>query len=123
MQKPKTYTERRPWGMFEQFTLNELSTVKIITVKPKQELSLQYHYKRSEFWRVLAGKPVITIGAKKYRAKAGDEFFVPVRTEHRIASGTDKEPAKVLEISYGTFIEEDIVRLEDKYGRVKRAKN
>jgi mannose-6-phosphate isomerase len=120
MKKPKTYVEHRPWGTFEQFTLNERTTVKIITVKPRQELSLQYHFKRREFWRVLAGHPTVTVGKKKRRANVGDEFYVPTRTAHRLGNSSKKTLAAVLEISFGTFRESDIVRLEDQYGRIKR---
>jgi mannose-6-phosphate isomerase-like protein (cupin superfamily) len=109
-------TETRPWGTFIQFTFNEPSTVKIITVNPGQELSLQIHHKRREFWRILSGNPTITIDDKISEAHVGDEFEVPETAKHRIAAG-DSE-VQILEISFGTFDEDDIVRLEDKYGRV-----
>lgn len=106
--------EERPWGMFEQFTLNERSTVKIITVKEGEQLGLQYHEHRQEFWRVIEGNPTMTVGDKVMPAKAGDEFFVDVKQHHRIAG-----PGKILEIAFGTFDENDITRLDDKYGRAK----
>jgi mannose-6-phosphate isomerase-like protein (cupin superfamily) len=53
----KPTEEQRPWGSFRRFTENEISTVKIITVNADQELSLQYHKNRDEFWKVLAGNP------------------------------------------------------------------
>ena len=49
------YKEKRPWGGLEQFTLNEKTTVKILTVKAGKRLSLQYHHNRKEFWKFLAG--------------------------------------------------------------------
>ena len=106
----------RPWGSFERFTHNEISTVKILTIKPKKKNSLQYHNKRKEFWRVLEGNPILTIGKKVEKAKPGNEFSISKKTEHRIESG-DKQ-VKILEISFGEFDEEDIVRLEDDFGRV-----
>jgi mannose-6-phosphate isomerase len=109
-------TVTRPWGSFTQFTHNEPTTVKIITVSPGQQLSLQYHTKRSEFWRILAGKPLITIDESTIEAKVGDEFTVPLQSKHRIAA--QGEEVQILEVSFGTFDEDDIVRLEDKYGRV-----
>jgi mannose-6-phosphate isomerase-like protein (cupin superfamily) len=109
-------TVNRPWGSFTQFTHNEPSTVKIITVNSGQELSLQYHTKRSEFWRVIAGNPIITIDNAVTEANVGDEFTVPVQAKHRIAA--QDEDVVILEISMGTFDEDDIVRLADKYGRV-----
>ena len=76
---------------------------------------MQKHHKRDEFWRVLSGSPEITIGDKIITAKSGDEFELKPETNHRIhALGEDVE---VLEISLGEFNEEDIVRIEDKYGR------
>ena len=116
MTEHKTFIMEKPWGKFEQFTHNEISTVKILTVKPEEHLSLQYHHKREEFWRVIKGKLIVTIGDKKINAKEGDEFFIPKEAKHT-AEGIGEEEAKILEISYGEFDEEDIVRLEDKYGR------
>jgi mannose-6-phosphate isomerase-like protein (cupin superfamily) len=118
--KPITpYTEKRPWGNFERFTQNEISTVKIITVAAGGELSLQYHAKRAEFWKVLSGAPVITVGEKVIHAKVGDEFFVAPRETHRIQAGDDATAGetRILEVALGEFDETDIVRLEDKYGR------
>jgi mannose-1-phosphate guanylyltransferase/mannose-1-phosphate guanylyltransferase/mannose-6-phosphate isomerase len=111
----KPYIETRPWGNFEQFTKNESSTVKIITVNPGGELSLQYHAKRSEFWKVLSGQPTITIDDAVVTAHAGDEFFAPAGAKHRIQAGDT--PAAILEVAFGDFDENDITRLEDKYGR------
>ena len=111
----KKLIDIRPWGRFEQFTHNELTTVKIISVKPNQQLSLQYHLHRKEFWRILSGSPIVQVGNKKTKAKEGDEFTIPVKAKHRITSGS--KPVKFLEISFGKFDEKDIVRLEDKYGR------
>ena len=110
-----TYTENRPWGSFERLTYNEQTTVKIITVKPGAQLSLQYHHHREEYWRVIDGEGEIVLGEKTISAKKGDSFHIPQGTKHRMQT-KDKEMV-ILEISYGEFDEEDIVRLEDKYGR------
>lgn len=111
----KKHVEKRPWGSFERFCDNAVCTVKIIAVNPNEELSLQYHKHRDEFWKVLQGKPKLVIGDKTINGKEGDEFFVPKGTKHRISA--DKETVKVLEIAFGKFDENDIVRLEDKYRR------
>ena len=113
----KKYTENRPWGKFEQFTHNEKTTVKIITVNPKQKLSLQYHNKRKEFWRFLDNPAKITIGKKIIKVKAGSEFIIHKKTLHTVESLN--KPVRFLEIAYGNFDEKDIVRIEDRYGRVK----
>ncbi|MBI3572455.1 phosphomannose isomerase type II C-terminal cupin domain [Candidatus Kaiserbacteria bacterium] len=107
--------EERPWGSFERFTANESSTVKIIRVLAGKELSLQKHEARSEFWRVLEGTGVVTIGTEAYPATAGDEFEIGATTPHRLAAG--KSGITILEIAFGHFDENDEVRLADDYGR------
>ncbi|PIN89425.1 mannose-6-phosphate isomerase [Candidatus Pacearchaeota archaeon CG10_big_fil_rev_8_21_14_0_10_34_76] len=111
----KRCLEKRPWGMFEQFTLNEISTIKILTIKPKQKFSLQYHKSRKEFWRFLDNPAKVTVGKKTFKAKMGDEFIIERKTNHRIEAFS--KPVRVLEISFGKFNEKDIVRIEDAYGR------
>ncbi len=108
--------EIRPWGNFERFTLNEQTTVKIVTVKAGEAISLQTHEHRDEFWRVLKGSGTITINGKDSTAHEGDEFFSPRHAEHRVEGGPDG--LSFLEIAFGNFDEGDIHRLEDKYGRV-----
>ncbi|MBS3077772.1 phosphomannose isomerase type II C-terminal cupin domain [Candidatus Pacearchaeota archaeon] len=112
----KRQKEVRPWGQFERFTLNEISTVKIITVKPRQKLSVQYHRKREEFWKFLDNPAKVTIGKKVFRVKQGDEVVIPKNTVHSVEALS--KPVRFLEIAFGKFSENDIVRLEDKYGRV-----
>lgn len=107
--------EQRPWGNFERFTLNEKTTVKIITVNAGESISLQTHEHRDEFWRVIRGSGTITIGEKESHAREGDTFFTPRHAEHRILGGP--EGLVCLEIAFGDFDEGDIKRLEDRYGR------
>lgn len=107
--------EDRPWGGFERFTLNEKTTVKIITVKEGEAFSLQTHEHRDEFWRILSGIGTVHTGDTSREAHAGDSFFSPRHTTHRVTGG----PGGIafLEIAFGDFDEADITRLEDKYGR------
>lgn len=107
--------ERRPWGEFMQFTLNEPTTVKILTVHAGQQLSLQYHDHRTEQWFVISGTGTATVGDMNDDMRAGKMYLVPKKTHHRISAQTD---IQILEISFGDFREDDIVRLEDIYGRV-----
>ncbi len=107
--------EVRPWGNFERFTLNEISTVKIITVSPGEAFSLQTHATRTEFWRILNGSGTVTIGTQTQEAKEGDHFFVAIGEAHRVEGGP--EGISFLEIAFGPFDEKDIIRLEDRYGR------
>jgi mannose-6-phosphate isomerase-like protein (cupin superfamily) len=107
--------EVRPWGNFERFTLNEKSTVKIITVNPGEELSLQQHAHRDEEWRVLSGSGKVTVGEVVTDVHPGDTFFVRRGTRHRVAGGM--LGLTFLEIALGDFDEADITRFEDRYGR------
>lgn len=116
LNKMKKYVEKRPWGKFEQFTHNEKSTVKIVTINPKQKLSLQYHTHRKEFIKFLDNPAKVTIGKKTIKVKKGQEIIIPRKTKHRIEALN--KHVSFLEISFGKFKEEDIVRLEDDYGRV-----
>lgn len=109
------FTEKRPWGEFRQYTNGEPVTVKTILVKKGERLSLQYHMKRAEFWKILSGTPEVTIDDRIVRAKVGDEFTAHEKTNHRIAAVD--EDVLFLEISYGDFDENDIVRIKDDYGR------
>ncbi len=110
-------TTKRPWGSFTRFTDNERSTVKLIEVDAGEALSLQYHTKRTEFWKVLKGNPAVVVGEETIQAKEGDEFSIGLGVKHRISA--PEGPVLILEISQGEFDEEDIVRLEDKYNRVQ----
>lgn len=107
--------EIRPWGNFERFTLNEKTTVKVISVNPNQELSLQKHQHRDEVWKILSGSGTVTVQDAKTTAKSGDTFHIARGDLHRVAGGP--EGLQFLEIALGEFDEHDITRLEDRYGR------
>jgi len=116
MEKELTiYQEERPWGNFRKFTENALSTVKIITINPNEELSLQSHKKRSEFWKVIFGSGMYSIDGVKNDFYLGDEVFVPLNAKHKLYGGA--EGMQILEIALGEFDEADITRYEEKYGR------
>lgn len=105
---------KKPWGDFKEFVKNKKCTVKIIEVKPRQELSLQYHKHRSEMWYFL-DDGFVQLGNKKESVKKGEIVIVPKKKEHRLIAG--KKMLRILEVATGNFSERDIVRLEDKYGR------
>ena len=107
--------EKRPWGRFERFTLNEPCTVKLVYVDGDKRLSLQYHNNRSEFWKVVKGPVKVQVGEETKTLQTGETITIPRKAVHRLAgAGTE---AIVLEISTGDFNEDDIVRLEDDYSR------
>jgi len=116
MIKEKTFQIERPWGNFRQFTKNDNTTIKILTVKPNEILSLQSHHHREEFWHVISGQGWVEIGGVKTAVKTGDEHEVKVEEKHRLSAGPDG--LQVLEIATGDFDELDIVHFEDKYGRI-----
>lgn len=111
----KSHVTKKPWGEFRQFTLNETTTVKTLIVHRGEELSLQTHTHRSEYWFVLEGHPRITNGDDIIDAIPEQEFFIEQGAQHQIAAPHDK--VVILEIVYGQFDENDIVRLSDKYQR------
>ncbi len=94
-----------------------MCSVKLICVKANKRLSLQYHNSRKEFWRVIRGPVQVQIGEKTFVGKEGDVFDIPMGAIHRLTAM--KEDSMVLEISYGHFDENDIVRIEDDFGRTK----
>ncbi len=112
----KPFQIERPWGYFRQFSKNTPSTVKIIRVKPNEILSLQNHAQREEFWHFISGTGVAEINGEKINVKTSDELTVPLGAKHRLAAGN--LGLEVLEISYGEFNEDDIIRYEDKYKRI-----
>ncbi len=80
---------------------------------------MQSHQKRAEFWYVLEGNPLLEVGTKVKKGKPGDSMLIGRIVKHRI-SNKSKKTAKILEISTGDFSEEDIIRYEDKYNRIKK---
>jgi mannose-6-phosphate isomerase len=92
-----------------------LSTVKVITVQPRGTLSLQYHHLRDELWVVLDAGAKIELGLRVIQPQIGDRIFIPRMATHRLSVGGFT--VRILEISFGEFEENDIVRLGDAYGR------
>ena len=116
----KIYSENRPWGKFEKFHENKPCTVKLIYVNANSRLSLQYHKKRSEFWKVIKGTARVEIDEKTITLQEGETITIPRQTKHRVLAL--ENDCIILEIAYGKFDENDIVRLEDDYHRVTMPK-
>ena len=116
----KIYSEIRPWGRFEKFHENKPCTVKLIYVNANSRLSLQYHKKRSEFWKVIKGTAVVEIDKKTIVLREGETITIPRQAKHRVLAL--KSDCIILEIAYGRFDENDIVRIEDDYQRVTMPK-
>ena len=108
----------RPWGRYVNLFEGSNFLVKELTVNSKSSISLQKHHHRSEHWLITMGKPLITIGNKKFFKKIDDSVFVPIKSIHRIENRF-KQPVKIIEIQLGNILSEnDIVRYKDFYGRV-----
>jgi mannose-1-phosphate guanylyltransferase len=110
------YSEERPWGRFEKFHENKPCTVKLIYINPNSRLSLQYHKKRSEFWEVIKGTAIVELDGKTIKLTEGKTITIPRQSRHRV--GALDSSCIILEIAYGKFDENDIIRLGDDYNRV-----
>ena len=113
------FQEVRPWGKFRVFPHQNAGSLKIITVNPGGVLSLQYHHRRSEFWVILDSSLEITLGDKIWEPQPGEEIFIPVKIPHRIKNKSSR-PSRIMEIWIGSSDENDIVRLQDDYGRTEK---
>lgn len=111
----------RPWGTWKCIAIGDKYIAKLITVKPHASLSLQMHNFRSEHWTVVSGKPTITVGNTKQEYGFSQFIDIPVKTKHRLENLTNEE-VSVLEIQMGDILDEnDIVRFEDIYNRLKES--
>ncbi len=108
---------RRPWGSFRGLGKSEGWQVKRIFVKPGGRLSLQKHAQRAESWVVASGNAIVTVDSVVKRLKAGESVSIPLGAVHRLEN-PGPEPLELIEVQTGGYLgEDDIVRLEDIYGR------
>jgi mannose-1-phosphate guanylyltransferase/mannose-6-phosphate isomerase len=106
----------RPWGSFKQFVHNQESTVSLMTVLPGKRLSLQSHTGRAELWIVIDDGAIVQVGDEVREHKAGDEIWIPVDERHRLSCSGDR-PVRVLEVAFGNWQQDDIIRYEDDFNR------
>ncbi|MBB6091614.1 mannose-1-phosphate guanylyltransferase/mannose-6-phosphate isomerase [Povalibacter uvarum] len=107
----------RPWGSYDSIDAGERFQVKRLTVKPGAEMSLQMHHHRAEHWIVVSGTARITRGEETFLLEENQSTYIPLGAKHRI-SNPGKIPLHIIEVQSGTYLgEDDIVRLEDRYGR------
>jgi mannose-1-phosphate guanylyltransferase len=111
-------TVHRPWGTYATLKEEDGYKVKRITVEPGQALSLQYHHKRSEHWVVVQGHAKVQVGDTEYLTEPGEYRYIPLKEKHRLTNiGT--EELVLVEVQCGSYTgEDDIVRLQDNYGRI-----
>ncbi len=109
----------RPWGFYLILEDQPEHKVKRIHVYPQQRLSYQKHRRRSEHWNVIRGTAVVTLDGQDITLVAGEAVDIPVGTAHRVRNPGD-EPMEFIEVQTGDYFgEDDIIRLEDDYGRVE----
>jgi mannose-1-phosphate guanylyltransferase/mannose-6-phosphate isomerase len=107
----------RPWGSYETLDEGPRFQIKHIQVAPGETLSLQKHFHRSEHWVVVRGTAEVTVGDRQFLLNENESTYIPVGEKHRLAN-PGKVPLQLIEVQCGTYLgEDDIVRLEDSYGR------
>jgi mannose-1-phosphate guanylyltransferase/mannose-6-phosphate isomerase len=107
----------RPWGSYDSIGTGDRFQVKRITVKQGAKLSLQMHHHRAEHWVVVSGTAKITNGDKEYLLTENQSTYIPVGVVHSLEN-PGKVPLELIEIQSGGYLgEDDIVRLQDRYGR------
>ena len=107
----------RPWGAYQRIDIGNRFQVKRITVKPGGRLSLQKHHHRSEHWVVVSGTAEVTVGDKVMELHENESTYIPIGEIHRLAN-PGKVPLEIIEVQVGSYTgEDDIVRIEDVYGR------
>ena len=109
--------DQRPWGSYVVLEDAPDHKVKRIAVLPGKRLSYQRHARRSEHWFVLSGRGVVTLDGSDVEVAAGTAVDVPATVAHRITNSGDADLVFV-EVQHGEYFgEDDIVRLEDDFGR------
>ncbi|MBT8540445.1 mannose-1-phosphate guanylyltransferase/mannose-6-phosphate isomerase [Polynucleobacter paneuropaeus] len=107
----------RPWGWYDSVDEGERFKVKRIQVKPGASLSLQMHHHRAEHWIVVKGTAEITNGDQVIILTENQSTYIPQGQKHRLVN-PGKTPLEIIEVQSGGYLgEDDIVRLEDTYGR------
>lgn len=108
----------RPWGTYRSLTIGQGFQVKHIYVKPGGHLSLQYHHHRAEHWTVVSGTAEVTVGNEVKLIHPNGSVYIPISSVHRLHN-PGKVGLHLIEVQCGEYLgEDDIIRVEDIYGRV-----
>lgn len=112
-------TAHRPWGTYTVLEEGAGFKIKRIVVKPQASLSLQMHHHRSEHWVVVSGKAKVINDTQEFVLRVNESTYIPAGHKHRLENN-GREPLIMIEVQTGSYLgEDDIVRFEDVYGRVK----
>ncbi|MDR3441153.1 mannose-1-phosphate guanylyltransferase/mannose-6-phosphate isomerase [Telmatospirillum sp.] len=114
----KTHAQvHRPWGYYQSIHQGDRFQVKRLTIRPGGKLSLQKHYHRSEHWVVVNGTALVTCGEETRLYQENESVYIPLGCLHRLEN-PGRVPLNLIEVQSGSYLgEDDIVRLEDTYGR------
>jgi mannose-1-phosphate guanylyltransferase len=108
----------RPWGKYDSIDSGARDHVKRITVKPGEKLSIQKHHHRAEHWIIVSGTASVLNGEKTTLLTENESTYIPLGTIHALEN-PGKIPLEMIEVQTGSYLgEDDIVRFEDRYGRV-----
>ena len=109
----------RPWGKYDSVDQGGRYQLKRITVKPGAKLSVQMHHHRAEHWVVVSGTARVTRGDEEFLLSENQSTYIPVGFIHALQN-PGQVPLEIIEIQSGSYLgEDDIVRLEDLYGRLR----
>ena len=112
--------DQRPWGSFTVLDEGEGFKVKRIEVLPGKRLSYQQHAQRAEHWVVVQGRARVTLDGQDVIVMPGQAVDIAIGTAHRVEN-PDETPLVFIEVQRGSYLgEDDIVRLQDDFGRVER---
>jgi mannose-1-phosphate guanylyltransferase/mannose-6-phosphate isomerase len=108
----------RPWGFYQLIETGERYQVKHLMVKPGASLSLQMHHHRAEHWIVVKGTARVTINDRTTLISENESTYIPIGATHRLEN-PGMLPLSIIEVQSGSYLgEDDIIRLEDRYGRI-----
>ncbi len=108
----------RPWGKYDSIDFGKRDQVKRITVNPGEKLSIQKHHHRSEHWIVVSGTASVLNGDKTILVTENESTYIPLGTIHALEN-PGKIPLEMIEVQTGSYLgEDDIIRFEDRYGRI-----
>jgi len=110
-------TVHRPWGSFKSLHTGHRVQVRHVLVRPGGKLSLQMHHHRTQHWVVVQGTAKILLGDQEMILTEDQSTYIPLGTPHRLEN-PGKIPLHLIEVQSGSYLgEDDVVRLEDSYGR------
>ena len=113
----------RPWGSYDSIDMGDRFQVKRITVKPGEKLSLQKHHHRAEHWIIVRGTAEVSRDDETFLLSENESTYIPIGAVHRLFN-PGKIPLELIEVQSGAYLgEDDIERLDDRYGRTEVAQD